>query len=104
MIDLQGIVDTIVKEVNPIRIILFGSYAVGNAHDHSDVDLCIIEKEEFDATHSRRKEAAKLYRALASYPVPKDLLLFSENELHQQNNQHLLQPIQQHGKILYESA
>jgi len=102
--DIQAMVDTIVQEVQPVRVILFGSYATGQATHDSDIDLCIIEKKAFDAKHSRRQETARLYKALASYAIPKDLLLFSENELKQDMNQHLLQPIQQQGKVLYESA
>ena len=102
--DIQAMVNTIVQEVHPVRIILFGSYASGKATSESDIDLCTIEKKSFDATHSRRKETAKLYRALAPFAVPKDLLLFSESELNQPTNSHLLQPIQRHGKVLYESA
>jgi len=102
--DIKNMVNTIVQQSHPLRIILFGSYATGDFTETSDIDLCIIEKDAFDATHSRRKETAKLYKALASYAIPKDLLVFSADELNQDKNQHLLQPIQQYGKVLYESA
>lgn len=102
--DIDAMVRTIVQEIHPVRIILFGSYAEGRARQESDIDLCIIEKESFGKHKSRRKEIAKLYKALSSYAIPKDLLLFGENELNQENNQHLIQPIQKQGKILYESA
>ena len=102
--DIQSMVNTIIDEVHPVRIILFGSYASGTATQDSDIDLCVIEKDTFDASHSRRKETAKLYKALASFSIPKDILLFSERELNQDRNSHLLEPIQQQGKVLYESA
>ncbi|MDQ7003785.1 MAG: nucleotidyltransferase domain-containing protein [Ghiorsea sp.] len=102
--DIQAMVDTIVQTISPTRIILFGSYAKGNATQSSDIDLCIIEKDAFNAKRSRRKETAKLYKALSSFAIPKDLLLFSEEELNQEKNQHLLHPIQQQGKVLYEST
>jgi len=102
--DIDAMVRTIVQEVHPVRIILFGSYATGEAKKDSDIDLCIIQKDNFGKNKSRRQETAKLYKALSSYSIPKDLLLFSENELNQKNNQHLIQPIQEQGKVLYESA
>ncbi len=102
--DIDAMVHTIVQEAQPVRIILFGSYAANKATEDSDIDLCIIEKDAFHPQRSRRKEAAKLYKALAAYPIPKDLLIFSEAELHQEANQHLLKPIQEKGKVLYESA
>ncbi|MDQ6977302.1 MAG: nucleotidyltransferase domain-containing protein [Ghiorsea sp.] len=101
--DIQSMVNTIIDEVHPVRIILFGSYATDSATQDSDIDLCIIEKDDFNAERSRRKETAKLYKALSSYAIPKDLLLFSEEELNQEQNQHLIQPIQQQGKVLYDA-
>ena len=40
---LRDIVDTIVEEYRPERIVLFGSYAYGNADSESDIDLLIIK-------------------------------------------------------------
>jgi len=56
----------IVQEVEPERIILFGSHARGEARPGSDVDLLVIEREGFGQQRSRRREAALLWRALDS--------------------------------------
>ncbi len=40
--DIQALADRIVKQFNPERIILFGSYAVGTAGPDSDVDLLVV--------------------------------------------------------------
>ena len=61
---LHQMVDTIVREVSPEAIILFGSRARGDARPDSDVDLLIVETEPFSPQRSRRKEAARLYIAL----------------------------------------
>ncbi len=102
--EIQNMVNTIVGEIQPLRIILFGSYATGKNSETSDIDLCIIEKGTLDVKESRRKKTAQLYKTLACYAVPKDLLLFNENELTQEKNQYILQTIQQQGQILYEAA
>ncbi len=57
---LQNMTDTIVSEVDPEKGILFGSQARGEAHQHSDVDLLIVENTPFGVKRSRRKEAAKV--------------------------------------------
>ena len=44
---LQQIVNRIVMEVDPEQIILFGSQARGDTHEHSDVDLIVIEAEPY---------------------------------------------------------
>ena len=41
---LEQIVKTIIALVNPDKIILFGSYARGDNHPKSDVDLLIAKK------------------------------------------------------------
>ena len=41
---LDKIKDTIVAEINPDKIILFGSYARGDHNDRSDIDLMILKK------------------------------------------------------------
>jgi predicted nucleotidyltransferase len=40
--DIEKIAQQIVDHFNPDRIILFGSYAYGNPHADSDVDLLVL--------------------------------------------------------------
>lgn len=61
---LQELVDTVMSEVNPDALILFGSRARGEARPDSDLDVLIIDPEPFTAQHSRRQETARLYLAL----------------------------------------
>ena len=44
---LSQMAQVIVQEVEPERIILFGSHARGEARPDSDVDLLVIEREGF---------------------------------------------------------
>jgi predicted nucleotidyltransferase len=60
---LLQLVQTIINEVAPETIILFGSRARGDARADSDVDLLIVQTEPFSPQRSRRKEAARLYMA-----------------------------------------
>ena len=34
------------------QVVLFGSYAKGHAHQHSDVDLCIVSSRFSDPVHA----------------------------------------------------
>ena len=57
--DIEAVVDQIVREFHPERVILFGSYAYGMPNEESDVDLLVIRRHRgsnFDA--SRRIEDA----------------------------------------------
>ncbi|MEK7658033.1 MAG: nucleotidyltransferase domain-containing protein [Patescibacteria group bacterium] len=51
---IQEITNKIVKEYNPRKIILFGSYAWGKPTEDSDVDLFII-KDSFDRRIERER-------------------------------------------------
>jgi predicted nucleotidyltransferase len=77
---LRQMARVIVREVEPERIVLFGSHARGDARPDSDVDLLVIEREPFGEGRSRRREAALLWRALARFPVPKDIVVYSQAE------------------------
>lgn len=66
----------------------------------------MIEREGFGKERSRRREAALLWRALARFPVPKDILVYSEEEAAHWKKYpgHLLAQALSEGRVLYESA
>ena len=101
---LQQMARVIVHEVEPERIILFGSHARGEARPGSDVDLLVIEQEPFGKLRSRRREAALLWRALARFPVPKDILVYSRQEAAEWNDSpsHIVAQALREGRVLYE--
>jgi len=100
---IREMVDTIVREADPDKVILFGSHARGNARSDSDVDLLIIESEPFGPSRSRRKETARLYLALRQMPIAKDLLLYSKDEYERFKNMrhHVIGQAQREGKVLH---
>lgn len=101
---LRDMVKVIVDEVDPEQVILFGSHARGDASADSDVDFVVIESSPFGAGRDRRLEAARLWRALADFDVPKDILLYSgdEAEYWRDSINHVLACALREGKILYE--
>ena len=69
------LVDTLVREIAPEQIYLFGSRACGNARPDSDIDLLIVESEPFGTNRSRRQELARasvgLYHCSESRRIPR---------------------------------
>jgi len=59
------------------RVILFGSYARGEAGRHSDLDFLVIEPAVDDVV----KESARLRRALRALDVFVDVVVVSEEEV-----------------------
>lgn len=60
----------------PCRIILFGSYARGDAGEDSDVDIMVVEPDIPDPTSEYRR----VREAIGSLGVGVDLLLYTEAE------------------------
>lgn len=101
---LEHLTEKLVEAAEPRRIILFGSYARGEAAPQSDLDLLVIEDEPFGPGRSRRKEAARLSRLLADLPIPQDILLYSADEVEKWRGarNHVVARALREGKVLYE--
>lgn len=101
---LSKMVATIVAEVNPEQVILFGSHARGNATEDSDVDLIVVESEPFDENRDRGAEAVRLWRVLAGFAVSKDILVYSRDEVEywRDSLNHVLARALREGRVLYE--
>ncbi len=78
---LHEMASVVAQEVHPEAIILFGSHATGSARPDSDVDLLVIETAPFGPARDRRKEMARLWRALAGFAIAKDILVYSREEV-----------------------
>ena len=78
---LDRMIRTIVDEVDPEQVILFGSRARGDARSDSDIDLLIIESEPFGDGRSSHDEEIRIGRALPASPVARDILVYSRDEI-----------------------
>ncbi|HEY6954897.1 MAG TPA: nucleotidyltransferase domain-containing protein [Flavisolibacter sp.] len=69
------------KELNPYKVILFGSYAYGTPHVDSDIDLLVVTNDQF-IPHTF-KEKTNLYISVSeqilniSKQVPVDLIVYT---------------------------
>jgi predicted nucleotidyltransferase len=103
---IRQMVQTIVKEVSPEKIILFGSRASGEATPESDVDLLIVEKESAFEGRSRWRETARIRQALWDFPVPIDILLFTTEEVHRWKDavNHVIARSFREGTVIYDRS
>ena len=74
---LPTVVDRLVAEFQPQRIIMFGSNANGSARDDSDLDLLVVMP---DGTPARESRIA-MRRALRDLPLAKDILVTTPEEI-----------------------
>ncbi|MBE9078910.1 nucleotidyltransferase domain-containing protein [Romeria aff. gracilis LEGE 07310] len=101
---LNEMVQSVVKAVDPTQIILFGSRAKGSARSDSDVDFLVIKAEGFGPQHSRRQEAIRVWRTLAKFGVPTDVLVYSTEEVREwsKSPNHVISKALKEGQLLYE--
>jgi len=97
---LEEVKNRIVQDLNPERIILFGSYAYGTPSTDSDVDLLIIMKSS--ELPSRR--VARVSRLLRPRPFPMDILVKTPEEIAHRLKigDTFIQDILSGGRILYD--
>lgn len=103
---IEEIVRTIVDEVGPRRIYLFGSYARGNQTTDSDIDLLIVEDQEFGPDRNRWSELKRIRKALKPFRIPKDILVYSQDEFAawEKSINHIVARAVREGKLLYERS
>ncbi|MCK5852009.1 nucleotidyltransferase domain-containing protein [bacterium] len=101
---LKEITSAIVNAISPEQIIFFGSRVNGKNNQNSDIDLLIVEKEPFSLIKSRRKDLKIIRQALSKFYIPKDILLFSKNEVEYWKDavNHVIAKAYKTGRVLYE--
>jgi predicted nucleotidyltransferase len=97
---ISSIIEQIVRDFHPLQIVLFGSHARGDADPESDVDLLVVLSQATD----KRKTAIEIRRALASFPVSKDIIVTTPEEIARRGDLvgSVLRPALREGKVLYE--
>jgi predicted nucleotidyltransferase len=101
---LDQIAEKIVKEVDPVKIILFGSYSRGDARPDSDIDLLIVEDQPFSENKNRWNEMIRIRQAIKSIKHPKDILVYSVEEVEKWRHSlnHIISKCLNEGKVIYE--
>ena len=97
---IQEIVQKIVKEYEPEKIILFGSWAWGEPGPDSDVDLFILKESQESRAERGRKMDALLYPR----DIALDFLIYTPDEVKTSINENynlFIEDIIRNGKVLY---
>ena len=93
--------DTLVREFNPLQVVLFGSRARGDARTDSDVDLLVVVRDH--AVSADDTEIAML-GALSDAELAKDVVALTPQEMEERRGDrwdfthHALRE----GRVLYE--
>ncbi|RME80970.1 MAG: nucleotidyltransferase domain-containing protein [Caldilineae bacterium] len=96
---LPAAIETIVRALNPQKIILFGSYACGEPTPDSDVDLLIV----WDTDLPKRERVVAVSLLLYPRPFPVDIIVKTPRELEEElPHNFFLREIVSKGVVLYE--
>ena len=97
---MPEIIRRILSVSSPKKIILFGSYARGDFHPDSDLDILVI----MEGVTSPRAESIRLHRALRGLMIPIDIIVATPDQL--EKYRHTIGLIYREalneGKVLYE--
>lgn len=97
---LQQMIDRVVTEFHPQRVVLFGSQATGEADAQSDVDLLVVS----DLPGTNRDQAMAIRRSLGLFPVPCDVFVRTPQEFQRQRGvvNNIVYFADRYGKVVYE--
>ena len=99
---IDQIVQKIVDQINPVQVILFGSYARGMPATNSDLDLFVVVESNLP----RHKRSAKIRLLFSPAPCPLDILVYTPQEVESCSGvvNHIVTHVMTTGKILYERS
>lgn len=98
---LEKLVQRIVERFHPLRLILFGSRARGDARADSDFDLLIVSPSD----EPRWRRTVPVYRALAGLGIPKEIVWWTPEEIAEWRDvkTHFINTALREGRVLYEN-
>jgi len=102
---IHGIVQRLVQEYQPERIILFGSYAYGQPHEGSDLDLLIVKDTSWKSYWDEYRRVENIIGDLRRSLPTLDIKLRTPAQLRARlelEDDFYIEIIQR-GKVLYES-
>ena len=74
---LDELIERVIEAAHPLKIILFGSMARGEASRYSDIDLLVVVP---DGTH-RRKTTQIIYRNLFGFDISVDVVVATPTDI-----------------------
>lgn len=100
--EIKQILDKIIAEFKPEKVVLFGSYAWGKPRKDSDIDLFVIKD---DPQKNNRELAIDLERVLIDRPRALDLIVYKPSQVQKslEEKNRFISKIITEGKILYGS-
>lgn len=97
---IRQMIQVITRQFKPERVILFGSQARGAGTKYSDIDFLVV----LSSVSNNREAAIQIRRALAKFPVAKDIIVTTPEEIKRRGSLvgSVLRSALKEGKVIYE--
>jgi predicted nucleotidyltransferase len=95
---LIAAVERLVRAIDPERILLFGSFAKGQAGRRSDIDLIVVWNTDLGPLD----RIGLVLELLADAPRPVDVLIYTPTEFAERSELPFLRGILREARLLYE--
>lgn len=97
---IDEVVSRIVRNVDPEKVILFGSYAEGIADKDSDLDIFVIK----DMDLPKNKRTREIMKYLRGLKIPVDLIVYQQKEVDEWKDikHSFISKVLRRGRVLYE--
>jgi predicted nucleotidyltransferase len=95
------VVERLRRELDPLKIFLFGSQARGDAKaEVSNVDICVVVDDDDEQTH---RKTVRAYHSLADMAFPKDIIVRHSSKFEQRSKwiNFLEREVSKTGLLLY---
>lgn len=98
--EAQVLVNRLINSYQPEKLIIFGSFARGEAKEESDLDICLIKKDVPASSVERRFE---VYKILEGRKIPVDIIVYqpSEFETRLRLGDPFIKSILEEGQVIY---
>ena len=101
---LSNFIDSVTKVFSIDKIVLFGSYAKGNPHEYSDIDIALVSKD-LDPTRARWENIEYIWeKSNIEYDPDLQLIPFAKESFDNDADSPIgsfIREIKETGKIIY---
>ncbi|MFW5821979.1 MAG: nucleotidyltransferase domain-containing protein [Tangfeifania sp.] len=99
---IEEIKQQIVRDFNPRKILLIGSYASGTQNKDSDLDLLIVT----DSDLPRHHRAFNIRKSLIGNEIPLDILVYTPDEFESEKNENysFINSALKNARLLYDQS
>jgi len=100
--DIEKAAEYLNRAAPEATIILFGSYARGDAHEGSDLDFLVVEP----VVTARRMEMVRLSDTIRPLRIPADIVVVSKKSFDEWRDVSgtIIHAAAREGRVLYEAA